>query len=47
MFYLFISRLQHGVAARVEGWSALGLHLRGEGVLVCRLALHIINLHSR
>ena len=42
---LLVGRLQDGAAARVEGGSALGLHLRGEGGLVSCLALDVVNLH--
>ena len=43
---LLVGRLQDGAAARVEGGSALGLHLRGEGGLVSCLALDVVNLHQ-
>ena len=42
---LLVGCLQHRAAARVEGWTALGLHLGGEGGLVSCLALDVVNLH--
>ena len=42
---LLVGCLQDGAAARVEGRSALGLHLGGEGGLVSCLALDVVNLH--
>ena len=41
---LLVGCLQDGAAARVEGRSALSLHLGGEGGLVRGLALDIIHL---
>ena len=43
---LFVGCLQHRAAARVEGWTALGLHLGGEGGLVSGLALNVVNLQQ-
>ena len=43
---LFVGCLQHGAAARVKGWTALGLHLGGEGGLVSCLALDVVNLQQ-
>ena len=42
---LLVGCLQHCAAARVEGRTALGLHLGGEGGLVSCLALDVVNLH--
>ena len=42
----FVGCLQNCTAARVEGWTALGLHLGGEGGLVSCLALDVVNLHQ-
>ena len=45
---LLVCSLQHGAAARIKGWTALGLHLGGEGGLVSCLALDVVNLqHSQ
>ena len=44
MTHLLVGRLEDRAAARVEGWSALSLHLGGEGGLVRGLALDIIHL---
>ena len=40
---LLVGSVQGGVAARVEGGAALGLHGRGEAVLEDSLALCLIN----
>ena len=42
---LLVCCLQHCAAARIKGWTALGLHLGGEGGLVSCLALDVVNLH--
>ena len=42
---LLVGCLQDCAAARVEGRSALSLHLGGEGGLVSCLALDVVNLH--
>ena len=41
---LLVGCLQHRAAARVEGWTALGLHLGGEGGFVSCLALDVVHL---
>ena len=41
-----LGALQHCAAARIKGWTALGLHLGGEGGLVSCLALNVVNLHQ-
>ena len=43
---LLVGCLQHCAAARIKGWTALGLHLGGEGGLVGCLALDVVNLHQ-
>ena len=43
---LLVGGLQDCAAARVEGRTALGLHLGGEGGLVSCLGLDVVNLHQ-
>ena len=40
---LLVRGVQRGVAARVEGGAALGLHRRAEAVLEDRLALGLVH----
>ena len=40
---LLVGSVQGGVAARVEGGAALGLHRRAEAVLEDRLALGLVH----